>query len=304
MGMRPRFYGIVRGELLKIVQFRAARIIVVVLISILSLPWLALLLSPSQKALMQATPQFAITLDTQGNLSVLRIFLGFVVAILAVLAVGTDYEQGTIRIVLARGVGRVHLLAAKTMALLAVIGMVWLVALIWEGALGAIVFTILGNGLSTFGHLDQRFWLATAQYLLTISISVLATLALSISVTVLGRSRAFGFAVALGFFPTDNFSTLIFEIFARVTKDTFWFQVTRYLLGPNLNTMPTVLLPHITRIVQAQNGPVTAVSPALSLGPRPLIGDDFTHTLMVALVWMLSFVIIAVVLTWRKDVLE
>jgi len=42
----------------------------------------------------------------------------------------------------------------------------------------------------------------------------------------------------------------------------------------------------------------------LSVGITPLVDVDGNHTLLVALVYSLVFAVIAVVLTWRRDVKE
>lgn len=300
----PRFLGVVRGEIFKITRFRATWIMGGLLLAILSLPWLVLLLLPKQKANALANPLNSFTTNSQGNLSLLRVFLGFSIAILAVMAIGTDYQQGTIRIVLARGVERLQLLAAKTVALLAVAGVAFVALLLWELALGTFVFAIIGSGFGLFNALNGTFWHNTALYVMTVGISTLATLALAISATVLGRSLAFGMAVAFGFFAADNIGTVILSVISRITNSDFWLHVTRFLLGPNLNAMPTVLLPQMTRVVQTERGTITQVVTAFSFGPTPVIADDFTHTLLVTLAWTLGFAIIATVLTWRRDVLE
>ena len=300
----PRFMGVVRGELFKITRFRAVWIMGIALALILTLPWVALLLIPSQKAHLLNGPLTTITNNTQGNMALVRVFLGVLIAIVAVLAIGTDYQQGTIRIVLARGVARLQLLAAKAVALSALTTIALAVVFLWEWLLGTTAFSILGNGLGVFSVLGGDFWHQTAQYALTVVISTFATLIMAIAATVVGRSLAFGMAVALGFFPADNFGSIILNIIANITNNTFWLQVTRYLLGPNLNIMPAQLLPQFTRVVQTERGALTETVTAVTLGFGPQIADDFTHTVLVTLVWSLAFVAIATFVMWRRDVLE
>jgi len=64
--------------------------------------------------------------------------------------------------------------------------------------------------------------------------------------------------------------------------------ITTYFLGPNLNVMPTVLSPR----------------QPFSLGVPPLAEVDGTHTLFVALVYALIFIVVAIVLAWKRDVKE
>ncbi len=74
----------------------------------------------------------------------------------------------------------------------------------------------------------------------------------------------------------------------RLTQNDFWSNVTAYFLGPNLNIMPTALTAPIV----------------LQIGITPLVNVDGRHTLLVALVYALIFAVVALVLTWRRDVKE
>ncbi len=68
----------------------------------------------------------------------------------------------------------------------------------------------------------------------------------------------------------------------------FWLNITGYLLGPTLNKMPAVVTP----------------TGALTIGIQPFVTVTGTQTLIVALVYSIVFAVIAVVLTWRRDVKE
>ncbi|MFL5657524.1 MAG: hypothetical protein ACJ8CB_25495 [Ktedonobacteraceae bacterium] len=117
------------------------------------------------------------------------------------------------------------------------------------------------------------------------------TILLATALSVVGRSLSFGLSASLAWFPADNVGSLIFLMLAfRITHSDFWRNVSAYLLGPNLNVMPAVLLP--------------AQLKANSIGITPLVDVDGTHTLLVTLVYALIFAVVAVVLTWRRDVKE
>ena len=75
-----------------------------------------------------------------------------------------------------------------------------------------------------------------------------------------------------------------------ITHSDFWKNISAYLLGPNFNVMPTVLIP--------------AQFKANSIGIPPLVDVDGTHTLLVTLGYAIIFAVVAVVLTWRRDVKE
>jgi len=125
-------------------------------------------------------------------------------------------------------------------------------------------------------------------YVLTIALSMGVTILLAAAVSVLGRSLAFGLSVALIWFPADNIGSIVLLYAYRLTHYDFWQNISAYLLGPNLNAMPTVLTPRNL----------------FSIGITPLVNVDGTHTLLVALVYSLIFAAVAFVLMWRRDVKE
>jgi hypothetical protein len=116
------------------------------------------------------------------------------------------------------------------------------------------------------------------------------TILLAMAVSVVGRSLSFGLGAALAWFPADNIGIVLFVLGYRVTHNDFWQNVTAYFLGPNLNVMPTVLLP--------------ANIQANSIGITPLVNVDGTHAVLVTLVYAVIFAVVAIVLTWRRDVKE
>ncbi len=303
-GRTPSFWGVTRGELFKISRLRSTTIMAIIGLGIAILPWFALAFIPRQRAAIVANTVTSMLNNVEGNLSLMRVLLGIFLIILAVQVIGMDYQQGTIRIILARGVERLQLLGAKALALLIVSGIALAGWFLWELILGTVTLSLVGSGFGLFSALNATFWNDTGLYAITVVVSALASVALAVAATVLGRSVAFGMAVGLGFFPVDNFGTLILRVIAAVTNNTFWAQVTRYLLGPALNSMPVAALPQTTHIVATPTGPVSEVSGAFSFGISPLYTDNFVHTLLVVLVYVLAFAALAIVLTWRRDVKE
>jgi ABC-2 type transport system permease protein len=67
---------------------------------------------------------------TIANLLVLRVFIGFFLIILTANVIGREYQLGTVRILLARGIGRVQLLLAKVSAVVIVALFTLLIALL------------------------------------------------------------------------------------------------------------------------------------------------------------------------------
>jgi ABC-2 type transport system permease protein len=115
------------------------------------------------------------------------------------------------------------------------------------------------------------------------------TILMTIAVNMLVRSLALGLAISLCWFPADNIGTRVMGIAAEVTHSTFWLDITAYFLGPNINTMPTVLIP----------GNLVA-----SPGFPPMVSVTGDHTLWVVFVYALIFAVAALLLTKLRDVRE
>jgi ABC-2 type transport system permease protein len=124
---------------------------------------------------------------------------------------------------------------------------------------------------------------------------ILAALSIGIAIllgsaaAIVGRSLAFGIGVAMSFFPADNLGTVILMLLQRITKQDLFANVTAYLLGPNLNVLPTLL------------------DPSLQLRPSlgtPLVTVTAQHAELVIAVYAAVFAVGALVLVSRRDVLE
>ena len=129
-------------------------------------------------------------------------------------------------------------------------------------------------------------------------INIAVTILLATAAAVVGRSVTFGLSTAIIFFPIDNIATIVMTLAYRITQNDFWLSTTAYLLGPNLNAM----------------APALTNDRAESIGAIPLYGViagqahgiqvDGTHTVVVALVYAVIFTVVAIVLTWKRDVKE
>lgn len=73
----------------------------------------------------------------------------------------------------------------------------------------------------------------------------------------------------------------------RLTHQQIWNDVTAYFLGPNLNLLQSLLL----------RGQRAAFA-------QPLVRVDTRHALAVAGIYAAGFLIVSIVLTVRRDVLE
>ena len=301
--VRPRFLGLVRGEIYKLAWLRLNWVMLGALALLVAVPYLFLLATPGAKDALQSEPGSFLYEEMNGVLALLRVFSGIVLLIMTARAIGMEYQHGTIRVLLARGVGRVQLLAAKLTALALVALAITVGAVALNAALLLLdVHTLMGN-LNTLQSLPVAFWPDARTYLLTVLVSMGVTILLAAAITVVGRSPAFGLTLALAWFPADNIGTGLMYLIHSFTQNDFWLKVTAYFLGPNLNLMPVALLTPATPAdaVTAPDGPL--VQP-FSLGTGPLVDVTGQHTLVVALVYAVIFVVVAVVLLWRRDVTE
>lgn len=285
---RPSFFGIVRGEIFKVTRMWSIWISFVLMLGVIFLPYLITLAVKSQGDFLKSQPlQFFY--DSVGqNLFVLRVFIGFFLLILTASVFGREYQLGTIRILLARGVGRLQLLFAKLLAVIVIALFALVIGLLLNVLLSALQMTVLAGNFDGLKALNADFWHDTGIYLLTVLISMGVTILLTIALTALGRSYVFGLSASLAFFPADNIGSVFMRLGYSLTHNDFWKNATAYFLGPNLNAMPASIMPqHFS-----------------NFGAAPLIPVDGTHTLVVALVYGVVFLVAAIVLTWKRDVKE
>jgi ABC-2 type transport system permease protein len=302
--LRPTFWGVFRGEFFKAVHQRLTWVGAVLAFCPIAFFFLLSSMAGHNNQLV-AHPYHIMHQEIEAELIMVRVFLGFLLMAVTVRIIGLDYQQGTIRIILARGVSRLELLAAKIMTVLGIAAIILASYLLLLFLGNLIVFGYIVGNTHVFSAFTSGFWYDIQLYFLTVLISVVASIMLAAAMTVIGRSVAFGMGVALMFFPADNIGSELLPVLSQATGNKFWANIADYLLGPNLNVMATYVVPHIPRVVDAQNGPPMVVSePALILGSTPFSSLDGTHTLMVALIYTLVFAAIAGYLTWRRDVQE
>lgn len=285
---RPSFFGMLRGELFKVSRRWATWIMLVLLVGIICLPYLVRFTVPTVKNSIEHTPIPFFYSDMSSNLAVLRIFSGFILIVWTAQVIGLEYQLGTIRVLLSRGAGRLQLLGAKLLALIVLALLLFLGGVLLNIVLSLVFVQAIAGNLNALNNLPTSFWVDTRTYVLTVLISMGATILMTTAASVIGRSLTIGLSVALSWFAADNFGVIIMLLANRLTHNDFWTKVTAYLLGPNLNQMPVAL----------------TIPSVLSVGITPLVDVDGNHTLLVALVYSLVFVAIAVVLTWRRDVKE
>jgi ABC-2 type transport system permease protein len=302
--LRPSFGGVLRGELFKLTRQRTTWISTVLLVGLLALPWLAFFLLRDPKANILADPLRSFIQNGGANLALLRVWSGLALIVVTAQVIGLDYQQGTIRIVLARGVERLQLLAAKLLTLAIAGAAILAGGLLLNLVLGFIYYTAETGGTSVYSALTADFWVDIRISIVAVVISMAVTVLLTAAATVLGRSVAVGMTVGIGFFAADNIGELILQIVSRITNNDFWMQLTNFLLGPNLNVLASTWAKPIVTLAQTDKGGVPLPTAIPVVGITPAYNYDITHILLVTLGYAVVFAAVAVGLTWRRDVTE
>jgi ABC-type transport system involved in multi-copper enzyme maturation permease subunit len=292
-GFRPRphpsFGGAVRSELLKIRRQAMTWMLVGFMVVVTAIAVGSFAASEEARRLLASSPKGLYFNYLSAMDAAFNTISGISLLLLASRLVSMEYGSGTIRVVLARGTGRLQLLAAQYVAL-AIAGLLLLLAFaaVSAGALYVIVLAWHGS-FAPITSLPAVAWTDTWINVLVSLTSMAVCILLGGAAAAVGRSVAFAVGVAVGFFPTDNFGTIVMGLLQRITHQDLWPRLTQWFLGPNLN--------HLAAAAQTDHAVGAAFAP-------PLVRVDATHSWVVIGVYALVFLALAAVLTWRRDVLE
>jgi ABC-type transport system involved in multi-copper enzyme maturation permease subunit len=230
-------------------------------------------------------------------LDAVRQYSGLVIAILAVMLIAAEFQFGTIRIVLGRGVGRIRLLLSKFSALL-IAGLIALVVIL---ALNFVELAILaaaqGKSDAVFGHIPSYLWSDAGLYLLTILYNLVVTMLFATFVTVLSRSLAVGLVATLLYFLVESIVGAILQGVGGATNNKIWSDIPNYFLGTNLTQLAPAALPE--RAFLSAAGVV-----ARGGGGGGGTAFDATHAIVVTLIYSAIFLGVSLYLTWKRDVLQ
>lgn len=281
------FAGTVGAELQKVLRQRLTWVLLVLGLAGYVGTMLLITLGTNLPAQMGVAPARVIGVMQNIVYIVFTVGSGIFLLLTSARLVGMEYSQGTLRILVGRGTGRLSLLVAKMIALFTlgvallagcvVVSGIWvaLAAQRWTGSLSALT----QDGSSTARNLG----LALALALLSIACAII----IGTTAATVGRSVAFGVGAAMGLFPADNFGTLILTLVGQATHQKFWLDVVTYLFGPNLNVLPGLVLTNLPRMVVL---------------PAPVVPVSLTHSLLVIGAWAVGLLVLELGLTWRRDV--
>jgi ABC-type transport system involved in multi-copper enzyme maturation permease subunit len=289
----PQFLGMLRGEMFKLVRQRFNWLTTLGFAGAVSVYYLFLLGAKGIKEELQQAPYEAFYHIMAREGAITRVFIGIVLMIATAMLIGFEYQHGTIRVLLSRGVDRVKLLLAKLLTLaffgLALLALAFLLNVLWA----TLAQLIISGNLDAYKALNGTFSANTWAYVLSILISMGATILLAATLTVFGRSVAFGLSFTILWFFAENVGGEIMALVYTFTNNDFWLKITGYSLSLNLNILPTLM------VAKHVGG-----NPVETFGGAPLVQDDLTHSLLTILIYSAIFVAIAVTLVWRRDVQE
>jgi ABC-type transport system involved in multi-copper enzyme maturation permease subunit len=286
----PQFLGMLRGEIFKLVRQRFNWLTTLGFAGVVTVYYLFALGNEGIKAFLRQQPLVSLTSLMEREGAITRVFIGIVLMIATGMLIGFEYQHGTIRVLLSRGVDRVKLLLAKLTALSLFALALLAFAFVWNVLLATLIqFPLVGN-LDAYQAITSAFWGDTWSYLLTILISMGATILLATALTVFGRSVAFGVTAAFAWFFADNIGPTILSLVYSFTNNDVWRQLPAYWLGPTLNYLPKLL--------------VGKESTSIGAVPALVARYDLTHALVVTLLYSVVFFGVALVLAWRRDVQE
>lgn len=301
---RSRFPSLLRAELFKVGHLRITWVLMGVYTVIVVGLQLVLASGPNNASQLRSDPLGAFYNVMEGDFSIVRILSGIVLLVLAAHVIGLEYQLGTIRILLGRGIGRLQLLGAKVAALALVALAVMAFGLLIELVFSWAIVSASAANANPWRVLGTEFWTDVRFYALCVLINAGATLLLGVAASAVGRSLSFGLAVGLSWFAVDNLAGIPLSLLFQVTHSDFWRNLSGFLLGPLLNRLPDYIAPPYHTTAHGPHGPVVVAHAVSGFGALPLVNVSGGHALAVILAYSLVFAAAAIVTTWRRDVLE
>ena len=286
---RPSFLGSVGGEILKLRRQGMIWAMLGLAVFLFAMVAGALTTADNVRQTLEKAPSTFVFNMYDVYLTMFDVGSGIFLLIVSARLVGMEYSGGTIRVLLARGAGRVRLLLAKLTAL-AIVALVLIAGFL--GLAGAAMYATVVHWEGSFDKISSlpgTAWHDLGLNIVVALASMAAAILIGTAAAVIGRSLAFGIGAALFLYPADNLLTAVMPIFKALTGTDIWLNISAYLLGPNLDVLPVVMqTDHQARAAFAV----------------PLIKVDVTHAWLVVGAWALVLAVVAFGLSWRRDVLQ
>lgn len=280
--IRPSFAGLVRSALLKIWYLRMTWILLAIC---LAFTLLSFTLQRSTTITGQSLPALdRLYIIASMPWIATRAFGGIFQMVITAYLIGIEYQRGTIRIILSRGVGRVQLLLSQLIAVL-IVGLLLLCTWAMINILGSF---FIAQATGVLQAANAEFWREMGLYLFTILINMCITTLMAMAMAAIGRSLTFGMTAALSWFAADNMIGFALHNIAITTHNDFLNSLAGYLPGPILNVLPEKI--GLSQLPQQGN----------LLDPS--IGG--AQALLLLLAYGVLFLIVSLLITRKKDIQE
>ena len=261
--LRPRFAGLVRGELIKVRRQWMTWLLALLVAGFVAL---GAVLTVVGWNLRGASHRPADLFAQEASLMAQLVSAGAGILLLAVTsrAVAQDFQNGTIRLFVARGAGRVQFLLAKLAAAGVVAAVTLAAGSLLAALVGGVLFAVLTGGL---GGVPASGWSAVGLSLLAAAVSLALCILLGFAAAGIGRSMVFGVAGALIFLRADN---LLNQILTAAGGSVSALRtMATYQLGFNLSSLASAL--QTARPVSAAHALLVAAAYGVVLLAVPLV---------------------------------
>jgi ABC-2 type transport system permease protein len=223
----------------------------------------------------------------------------FIVVVLAGVAFGGEFNTGSIRLILSRGVSRVGYLTAKYVALVVTCTFLALAGILLSSLLVNLL-PLLHPAAPTLLNLDGDAIAGVAGLFLGTLQNYLCCLVLGSALGLIFRSAIVGAAAGLGWMVVEEIGARFLPALGATLHPSLGRQLAQLLFTPNLNaSFAEALPPRLAATLGPVDGtlacrPTGAVCHPSSLG----------QALLVSLVWGLALFALSTILFLQRDVLE
>ncbi len=244
---QPSFKSILNSEFFKLLHNRTVTIFAAIIFGIFAINIffsIAFFTNVSAIASDLTGLNLVVSQALQTNMN----WIGIMMIFITVMAIGQDYQNGTIRVILARGSGRMRVLAAKYTAALLYVFFVLVIQYILTSII--MIYPISLSGQNFFGSQPSHFFQEIALFFLVTIVSVIATGLMAAAITTIGRSLTFGFAISLLWFPVESIlkvMVLLFGVASFKNPETA-YNLTNNFLGSALSNLGSAVISHFGQI--------------------------------------------------------